>query len=280
MSFNSKVTRIMLLAPAMALLIAAQSCIASQAQRELAVCADPNALPMSNRKLQGFENRIAAMIAADLHATLRYTWYPERRGFLRKTLRAGLCDVVMGVPSGLEGVSATRPYYTSTYAFVTAQQRHLNLASFDDPALHSLKIGLQTIGAEGSNPPPASSLALRGLAANVVSYPVWGDDSEPAPQRKIMGAVARGEIDTAIVWGPFAGYFAKQYRNQLAVTPILGDSQLPGLTFAYAIAIGVRNGEDGFRDELQDVLDRRRSDIEAILKAYGVPLVHTTQDRS
>jgi len=259
---------------AAALSLLAQACPAKTPPRELGVCADSNDLPMSNRKLQGFENKIAGLIAADLHATLRYTWYPQRRSFLRKTLKAGLCEVVMGVPASLQGISSTRPYYASTYAFVTARQRHSRALGFDDPELHSLKIGLPMIGAEGSNPPAASALAFRGLAANVVGYPVWGPDSEPSPQRKIVGAVASGEIDTAIVWGPIAGYFAKEYRNRVSVDPIVCDPQLPQLTFAYDIAVGVRAGDDALRDELQAVLDRRRADIDAILREYGVPLVH------
>jgi mxaJ protein len=256
--------------------VTAQARPATTSPRELVVCADPNDLPMSNRKLQGFENRIAALIAADLHATLRYAWYPQQRSFLRKTLKAGLCDVVMGIPTGLQGIATTRPYYTSTYVFVTARQRHLQLSGFDDPALRSLKIGLPMIGAEGSNPPPASALAVRGLAANVVGYRVWDGDSEPSPQRRIVGAVAKGEIDTAIIWGPVGGYFARQYRNKLTVNPVYRDPQLPDLTFAYDIAAGVRRGDDELRAQLQVVLDRRRTDIEAILKDYGVPLVHTS----
>lgn len=266
----------MCLALAAAFALLAQACPAKTPPHVLDVCADPNDLPMSNRKLQGFENKIAALIAADLHATLRYTWYPQRRSFLRKTLKGGLCDVVMGVPPAFQGIATTRPYYTSTYAFVTGRQRHLKVSGFDDPELHGLKIGLQIIGVEGSNPPAASALAFRGLSANVVGYPVWGSDSEPSPQRKIVGAVANGDIDTAIVWGPIAGYFAKEYRNRVLVDPIVCDPQLPSLTFAYDIAVGVRAGDDELRDELQDVLNRRRADIDAILREYGVPLVHTS----
>jgi mxaJ protein len=277
MSWNDRETLLALMLLAVAVMLwmpAAQALpVDPPAVRELRVCADPNALPMSNQQRQGAENRIAALIAADLHAKLRYTWYQQRRSFLRKTLKAGLCDVVMGVPPGLQGVLTTRAYYTSAYVFVS--RREAKLTGFDDPALRNLKIGLQTIGAEGFNPPPASSLALRGLTANVVGYPVWSDDSQPGPQRRIVEAVARGDVDTAIVWGPLAGHFAKHYGNQLVVTPVVADAQLPSLEFAYDIAVGVRSDAVGLRDELQGVLDRRRSDIQAILKAYGVPLVHS-----
>lgn len=232
---------------------------------------------MSNRAQEGFENRIAALIASDLHLSLRYTWYAQRRGFLRKTLKAGLCDVVMGVPPGLPGVETTRPYYTSTYVFVTARQRRLSLTKFDDPSLRTLKIGLQTLGSEGSNPPPAAALAVRGLSANVVGFPAWADDTEPTPQDQLVGAVARGEIDTAIMWGPFAGYFAKHYGNRLTLAPIAADPRLPDLIFNYSIAIGVRSDAWVLRDRLQTVLDRRRSEIDRILQAYGVP---RTQNRS
>ncbi|MBS0419524.1 MAG: quinoprotein dehydrogenase-associated putative ABC transporter substrate-binding protein [Proteobacteria bacterium] len=243
----------------------------------LAVCADPNSLPLSNQKLQGFENVIAALIATDLHRTVRYTWYPMRRGFLRKTLNARLCDVVMGLPADLEGVATTRPYYSSTYVFVSSRQGSWQPAGLDDPALSHKKIGLPIIGAEGSNAPPAMALAARGLGANVVGYPVWASDSESTPQGRLVDAVTTGRIDTAIVWGPVGGYFAQHRRNPLLVSPIARDPRLPELTFQFPIAIGVRRGEEALRDEIQEVIDRRQSDINAVLKRYGVPLTH---DRS
>ncbi len=242
-------------------------------QRELAVCADPSNLPYSNAREEGFENRIARLIADDLHASLRYTWNMQRRGFLRRTLKTGACDVVMGVPAELEGVAATRPYYTSAYVFVSARSRSLHLHDFDDPALKRLKIGLQALGAEGANTPPAGSLAARGIVDHIVGYSMWGEEDVESPQAKIIDAVASGEVDTAIVWGPLAGYFAKRYADRLEVTPVTGDPKMPMLEFTYDMSLGVRKGDEALKAELQAVLDRRRDDIQAILKEFGVPLV-------
>ena len=247
--------------------------VAPDAPRELAVCADPSNLPFSNDRQEGFENRIASLIAADLHATLRYTWNMQRRSFLRRTLQTGSCDVVIGVPAGLKGVLETRAFWSSSYVLVTARNRRLNLQSFDDPALRQLRIGLQALGAEGANTPPAASLARRGLTDNVVGYPMWAEEEIESPPARIIDAVASGELDTAIVWGPFAGYFAKRHGDRLAITTVASDPQLPTLAFNYAMAIGVRKNDAALRDELQEVLARRRADIDAILKDFGVPRV-------
>lgn len=243
------------------------------AQPVLRVCADPSSLPYSNERRQGFENRIASLIAKDLGARLEYTWNLQRRSFLRRTLNAGACDVVMNVPDTLSGVLATRPFYTSTYVFVTRRARGLDLHSFDDPRLASLKIGLQALGAGGANTPPGSALGRRGLADNVRGYPVWGRDGEPSPAARIIEAVASGEIDAAIVWGPLAGYFATRQKTALSITSVEPDPLEPGLAFQYSMAIGVRRDDSALRDRLQAVLDRRQPEIDAILAAYGVPRV-------
>jgi ABC-type amino acid transport substrate-binding protein len=125
----------------------------------LRVCADPNNLPFSNERGEGFENKLAEMLAADLGAELRYTWWAQRRGFFRNTLRAGSCDVVLGVPAGFELALTTSPYYRSTYAFVSRKDRHLGVRSFDDEALRRLKVGVQLVGDDGANTPPAHALA-------------------------------------------------------------------------------------------------------------------------
>jgi mxaJ protein len=264
----------------LALVTAAAPVFASAADavpRELAVCADPANLPYSNERQEGFENRIASLIAADLHTTLRYTWNVQRRSFLRRTLRAGECDVVIGLPVGLQGVAQTRPYYASTYVFVTARQRGLQQAlqaqGFDAPVLRTLKIGVQALGAEGANTPPAGALARRGIVDQVVGFPMWGEENDETPQARIVDAVDSGEIDVAVVWGPFAGYFARRHGEALQVTPATADPEQPALAFRYEMTLGVRRGDDALLAELQQALDRRGPEIRAILNEYGIPQV-------
>jgi quinoprotein dehydrogenase-associated probable ABC transporter substrate-binding protein len=242
-------------------------------QRELRVCADPNNLPFSNQRGEGFENRLADLIARDLHATVRYTWWPQRRGFIRNTLKAGACDVVLGVPSSFEMALATRPYYRSTYVFVYRQDRGLRLRSFDDPILRKLRIGVQMIGDDGYNSPPAHALANRGMIDNVVGYTVYGDYSQPNPPARIVEAVAAGEVDVAVVWGPLAGYFAPRQRVPLAVVPVAPQIDMPFLPFVFDIAMGTRRGDAKLHAELDDILERRRPEIDALLDRYGVPRV-------
>jgi mxaJ protein len=250
--------------------------LAQEPQRELLVCADPSNLPYSNEREEGFENRIASLIAQELQATLHYTWNMQRRSFLRRTLHAGECDVVIGVPVGLRGVLATRPYYASSYVFISQRERHLQRLDFDDPALPRLKIGLQAIGADGANTPPANSLATRGLVHNVVGFSMWAEEDVESPPERIIDAVVAGEIDTAIVWGPFAGYFGKRHGDRLEVHAVTSDARLPSQAFTFEIALGVRKGETALRDELQAVLDRRQQDIQAILDEYAVPRIAAT----
>ena len=260
-----------LLACAVGFVPAAQA--ADAPARELVVCADPSNLPFSNARQEGFENRIASLIARDLDVSLRYAWNMQRRSFLRRTLHAGACDVVMGVPAGLQGVVSSRPYYASSYVFVTASDRHLTLRGFDDPALRDLRIGLQALGAEGANTPPASALARRGIVDRIVGFPMWGAEDDESPPAHIVDAVASGAIDTAIVWGPFAGYFARAHAGKLTITPVLGDPQQPALAFRYEMSLGVRRGDDDLLKALQGVLDRRQAEVQAILREYGIPLV-------
>lgn len=236
----------------------------------LRVCADPNSLPFSNERGEGFENKIAALLAADRHARLEYTWWAQRRGFVRNTLSAGACDVVMGMPTETNIALTTRPYYRSTYVFVSRADRRLTLGSLDDPQLRGLRIGVQMIGDDFANTPPAHALAARGLRQNVVGYSVYGDYSQPHPLSRIVDAVAAGAVDTAVVWGPEAGYFARHSAAAMtiaAVTPQV-DRALP---FVFDISMAVRKGDRKLRDELNDFLESRRAEIDGILSAFGVP---------
>jgi mxaJ protein len=247
---------------------------ATRPARVLRVCADPNNLPFSNEKQQGFENRIAEVVAREMHATLEYTWWAQRRGYIRNTLKAGLCDVFIGMPTGLDMVLVTRPYYRSIYTFVTKRSGP-RIASLDDPRLRRLRVGVQIIGDDFANAPPAEAMTHRGIVRNVRGYTVLGDYREPDPPSRIVRAVARGEIDVAIVWGPLAGYFARRSRVPLRVVPVSPEVDVPYLPFVFDIAMGVRHGEGALRDSLDAVLVRRRRDIDRILSDYGVPRADT-----
>jgi quinoprotein dehydrogenase-associated probable ABC transporter substrate-binding protein len=236
----------------------------------LRVCADPNNLPFSNEKGEGLENALARLVARELHADLQYEWLPQRRGFVRNTLNARKCDVMMEVPSGYGRTLSTSPYYRSTYVFVSRKDRHLRLRSFDDPALRALRIGVQMIGDDYSNTPPAHALGRRGLGSNVVGYSVYGDYSQPAPLAEIVHAVATGAVDVAVVWGPVAGYFAPRESVALEITPVL-PAEDPPFSFAFDVAMGVRRGDVTLRDRLDGVLRKRRKEIDALLASYGVP---------
>jgi len=248
---------------------------AGRAAPTLRVCADPNNLPFSNDRHEGFEDRIAALLAADMGQPLEFSWGIEKLGFLRRTLNAHRCDVVMGVSSEMASLDLTRAYYRSSYVFVWQKSRALHLDSFDDPSLKTLKIGLQALVSEGMNPPPAQAIAERGLGANVVGFVVYDAPDIDSPAGRIIDAVATGKIDVAAVWGPLAGYFAKRQPKELTIKPILADPALPKLTFTYGISIGVRKGETGLRDGLNAALDRHQAEIDAILAEYGVPRIET-----
>jgi quinoprotein dehydrogenase-associated probable ABC transporter substrate-binding protein len=237
----------------------------------LVACADPNNRPYSHAMGDGFENRIAAVIARELGRPLEYFWSPQRRGFVRTTLAAGRCDVVLGVPSGSERVLTTRPYYRSSYVFVARRDRHLRVRSFDDPRLRTLTIGIQLTGGGYDNPPAAQALAVRGLFDNVRGFPVYGDYSRRDPQRDLIDAVAERRIDVAVAWGPLAGYFAAREPVRLDLT-VVQPGAAATAPFAFDIAMGVRPGDTALRAALDRALTRRAADVRRILTEFGVPL--------
>ena len=238
--------------------------------RMLRVCADPNNLPFSNDHEGGFENRIVRLIATELGADVRYTWWAQRRGFIRNTLNAGVCDLVPGVPFDYELALTTPPYYRSSYVAVSRPNLHID--TLDDPKLRALRIGVQMIGDDFVNTPPAHALSRRGIVDNVVGYLIYGNYAEANPAAHIVRAVASGEIDVALVWGPVGGYFAARQDPPLAVAPLL-PSQDKGVPFDFAIAMGVRKGDDALRDTLAKVLERLKPEIDHILAEYHVPHV-------
>ena len=256
---------------------AASEVQAAPGRRTLRVCADPNNLPFSNERGEGFENRIAQLIARELNADIEYTWWAQRRGFIRNTLRAGLCDLVAGVPSSFELVLATRPYYRSTYVFLHRKDAPFTVKSFDDSVLRRLRIGVHYIGDDYANAPPAHALGNRGIVANVSGFSIYGDYATPNPPAEIIRAVADREIDMAIVWGPLAGYFATRQKVPLVMTPVSPQIDIPFLPFVYDISMGVRRDNPALKAEVEGVLFRRRAEIDAILEEFGVPRVGTRQ---
>lgn len=237
----------------------------SSVASELRVCAEPDNLPFSRADGSGFENRIARVLAGELGAELRYTWAPQRRGFVRKTFGEGACDVWIGVPAGFERMLTTRPYYRSAYVFVYGKNP---LRSFEEPQLRSLRIGVQLPGDDLAATPPGHALALRGAVNNVVGFTVYGE--HPAGER-IVEAIAAGKLDAAVVWGPAAAFFA--HAKRLHVSVAAAPPELASLPFQFSISVGVRKGEAALRDRLDEALAARKKDIDEILDRYSVPRV-------
>jgi mxaJ protein len=261
MSSRCRKTRRVVIALALAL-VAGHALAAG----ELRVCADPDNLPYSDERQRGFENRIARVLADETGRTLVNVWQPLRRGFVRKTLGAHACDVVIGVPADFERVLTTRPYYRSSYVFVTPASAGVP-RGFDDPLLKRARVGVQLIGNDLAATPPGYALARHGVVDNVVGYTIYGDG--PAAAR-VISAIERGELVTGVLWGPQAGYFAARAAVPLAVAPAHAPADV-NMPFEFDIAVGVRKGDRALRDELDAALARRRSDIDAVLAEYSVP---------
>ena len=243
----------------------------------LRVCADPNNLPFTNNRGEGFENRLAQLLARDLGARLEYVWWAQRRGFLRNTLNAGLCDVVMGFPTEIEMALTTRPYYRSTYVFVARRDRHLRIDSFDDARLKRLRIGVPMVGDDGANAPPAHALARRGMVKNLVHYSVFGDYRQDSPPSALIAAVARGDVDVAAAWGPLAGYFGARQPVPLDIVPVRSERDSPFLPFAFDMSMAVRRGDKARKAMLDAFIERRRGEIDALLSEFHVPRVDHSQ---
>jgi mxaJ protein len=240
----------------------------------LRVCSDPNNLPFSNRAGQGFENRIADLVAHDLKASVVYTWAAQHETFVKRTLNAHKCDVVMGLPVGMDEVAETAPYYASTYIFVTRARDHLDIAAMTDPRLRRLKIGVHLMGADPG--PPEAALGAQHIVDNVRGFMIMDDRSKPNPPARLIEAVENGSIDIAAVWGPLGGYFALHSPVALRVAPITNTGRFAPLRFRFAIAMGVREDDQDMRKRLDAILVREHAAIADILHRYGVPLVENT----
>jgi len=259
-------------------------CAAASAQeaprQALKVCQDPNNLPFSNERGEGIENRIAEVFGKALGLPVTYYAFPQRMNFIRNTLRYKLpgqdypCDVVLGVPAGFEQVSATRPYYRSTYALVYASGRGLDgvtsgeqFLALDRERLGKLRIGLY------DRSPASAWLAKHGLVDSGVPYPILSPDPDNYPGQMLERDLAGGKLDAAIVWGPIAGFVAQRVKApKLVVVPLASE---PGVKFDYAIAMGVRYGEREWKQQVEQLIDSHQGEIRQILQSYGVPLLET-----
>ena len=253
-------------------LVVAGAAHSRAATPELRVCANPNNLPFSNAQGEGFENKLAEMVARDLGEAVRYTWTDQHEHFIRKTLNAGKCDVLMGVPAGFDEVETTLPYYTSGYVFVSRADRRLHLSSMRDPRLHTLRIGMHVIGDD--NTPPMEALSRQGITQNIAGYMIYRD-AQVKGHSRLIDDVAAGKIDIAAVWGPLAGYYAMHAGKPLTVTPITDTTGFGPLVFEYPMAMGVRKGDAALRARLNTVIARRGAGIRNLLRRYGIPLVET-----
>jgi len=233
--------------------------------RSLRVCADPDNLPYSDVAERGFENRLARLIAKDLDADLSYYWLPQWRGFTRKTLLEGNCDVIPGVPVDSANVRVTKPYYRGAYALVFRADRVPGLSGLDDARLRTLRIGVPLVGIDAAPTPPGRALARRAIYENVVGFPVVGD--KPAAER-MFAALATDAIDVAVVWSPQAGYYMAREHAPLSIVLLEPEERDP--RFEFAIAMAVRPDDAALQHALDASLARLQPQIEAVLREYGV----------
>jgi mxaJ protein len=240
----------------------------------LTICADPNNLPFSNQARQGFENKIAELIARQLRRPLAYLWWAQRRGYVRNTLNEAKCDIWPGVASGVDRLASTHPYYRSTYVFVVRADAHLAGLTLDDPRLRSLSIGVQMVGSDGNNTPPAHAIASRGILNNVHGYMLYGNYAQPNPAAIIMTAVEDGDVEVALVWGPLAGFFAHRSPLPLMVYPVT-PAAASSWPMTFDISMGVRAGNSALLEQVNAALTHEQPAIDAILRAYGVPRAET-----
>ncbi len=245
------------------------------------VCADPNYLPYSSRDGQGFENRLAEILAEDMGLPVEYTWFPQRMGFIRNTLRAKdpasktyKCDIVMGVPDGFELAITTDPYYRSTYALIYLKGKGLDdvrstqdLLDMDGTRREALRIGVS------ERSPGARWLAKYGLYAQMVPYIAQSGDPGEYPGEATEKDLLAGDIDAAILWGPIAGYLAKRAKDDGHEVVLIPMHSEPGVRFHYAISAGVRFGEKAWKNQVDSLLKRDAAKIARLLKEYNVPLV-------
>jgi len=268
-SIRGRLTVALLAAAAVVLMASAQQ----RPPSDLRVCADPYDMPFSNSQEEGFENKIAHLVARDLNATVINYWWPSRRGVLRNSILGGFCDVMIQAPVGLDPVATTKPYYRSTYYFVYRADRGFTLRSLDDTILKRLKIGVNMIGYDYTNTPPAHALGARGIVGLVGFGNFLNPDPKADHPDDIVHAVAKDSIDVAIVWGPLAGYWVKRQVVPLTMVALPDTDAVSGMPFAFDMAMAVRHRDKALKATLDSVVDRRRGEITAILEQYNVPMI-------
>jgi quinoprotein dehydrogenase-associated probable ABC transporter substrate-binding protein len=232
---------------------------------ELRVCADPHNLPFSDDKKAGFENKIAELIGQELGLPVSYVWFPQVIGFVRNTLRAGQCDLVMGAPAGDDVMQTTNPYYYTSYVLVSRADRKIAFPDFDDPQLKSLRIGIV------AGTPPADLMAKHGLLDRAEPYALMVDTRHESPTHQMIEDIVAGRIDAGLLWGPIAGYHV-HLGQALEIVPLHSEPGSPRMD--YHIAMGVRGNEPEWRRRINAAIQKRREAIVAILRDYGVPLLN------
>lgn len=241
----------------------------------LRVCADPDNMPFSNDSGQGFENKLAELLAKTWNSKLEYAWWPVRRGFFNRGLNGRYCDMAMTAPTGLDIAATTRPYFRSAYAIVYRKDSGYDITSLNDTVLKTLRIGVNLLNADAENTPPAMALSAHGVVGNLVGFGTFYSDL--ARPEDIINAVVNHQIDVAIVWGPLAGYFVARDSVPLVMNLIESDS-LSGIPFAFSISAATRRRDRALRDSLQTFLDTKNADIQALLHKFNFPLLPLPSD--
>jgi quinoprotein dehydrogenase-associated probable ABC transporter substrate-binding protein len=232
----------------------------------LRVCADPRNLPFSNEKGEGFENKLAELFAAKLQKKLDYMYFPQATGFVRVTLGAHRCDVIMGFPQGDDLVQGTNPYYRTAYALIAKPGNGLDdVTTLEDERLKGKHIGIV------AGTPPATNMAVNGLMANAKPYPLMIDTRIDSSAEAMINDLTSGQIDAGILWGPMAGFYAKKANPPLHVTPLVKETTGPRLV--YRIGMGVRNADQNWKRQLNRLIQENQPEINKILLDFGVPLL-------
>jgi quinoprotein dehydrogenase-associated probable ABC transporter substrate-binding protein len=238
----------------------------------LRVCADPRSMPFSNQNGEGFENKLAELFAQKLGKSLAYTWYPQAPGFVRNTLGAYKCDVIMGYPQGNDIVQSTNPYYRTAYALVSRPASGVDgIDTLADPRLKGKRIGIV------AGTPPATDIAVNGLMTSAKPYPLVIDTRVDSSAEAMITDLAAGEIEAGVLWGPMAGYYAKRADPPMTVVPLVKETSGPRL--AYYITMGVRGADQEWKRQLNRLIAENQPEIDRLLLSFGVPLLDDKDGR-